>query len=164
MPTDITVANALSPEAMQVLERASNALALHAPKPDGMPETPAERKRRRELEQAAKLELMDGQRDEKQPGFSVNKDVLAGICHELSRKFEVPDVVASRAVMTAYHGLQEEFAKQTLTRQSTAMHGIDMALKSEPAPAVPVYPSLDNEADNTLTNRARNSSALRPAR
>ncbi|MEJ6003800.1 hypothetical protein [Paucibacter soli] len=124
-----------------------------------------ELRKSKRLAALAKVELLNQPKpeakDKKKP-FEFDPEVLEGISKNLAKKHGVPDETASKAVMQAYASLQQSWLQQDLSKQAAAGEQLKLVAEANPAPKVPNYPDLSNDADRELTAEARSRSGFRP--
>lgn len=89
--------------------------------------------------------------------------VLASITKALAHKYQVPDKLASEAVMKAYAGIQEDASRHALSQEVRALNGVRATASATPMPAVPVYDAIEDSASDTLAANTKRRTGLRPA-
>ncbi|MFK4705690.1 hypothetical protein ABIC83_002529 [Roseateles asaccharophilus] len=142
------------PRAAQVESEADNILTRQS-RPERDAEVAALAQQRR-LKALAKVELLNQpQPPEAKAGkhpYEFDPDVLAGITKKLAENHQVPDAVASQAVMQAYTSLQQSWIQQDMSNQQVATKELSSIAAANPAPKVPFYADLTKDAENRMTN------------
>lgn len=155
MATTITPAKPI-PRAAQIESEADNILSMQSRnKRDA---EVADLAQQRKLKALAKVELLNQPQPPEAKGtkkpYEFDPDVLASITKNLAEKHQVPDVVASKAVMQAYTSLQQSWIQQDMSSQQLATKDLSAIAAANPAPKVPTYADLSKDSEDRLTSTA----------